>query len=69
MRADVIVLAEPAIDDRLGLSGCWEPFSVEYLTAEGAVEALVISILPRRAGIDLHGGYAHPPQPILERGG
>jgi len=33
MWANVIVLSEPVIDDRLCLSGCCEPFSIEDFSA------------------------------------
>ena len=69
MRSHVIVLAEPLIDYDLCLPGCCEPLGVEHLATQRAVEALVISVLPRRSRIDLHGWYAHPRQPILERRG
>ena len=47
MRADVIVLPEPGVDDDLGLSRRREPLRVEHLAAQRAVETLVVSIFPR----------------------
>lgn len=47
MRAGVIVLPEPTVDDDLRLFGGGEPFRVEHLPAQGTVKALVVSILPR----------------------
>lgn len=47
MRADMIVVLEPAIDDHLGLAGGRKPFSVEHLAAERSVKALVVAVLPR----------------------
>ena len=52
MRSDLVVLHEPNIDSDLGLFGGVEPFSVEDFFSQGAVEALVIPIFPRRARID-----------------
>lgn len=45
MRTDVIILPEPLVDDDLGLLCCAEPFSIEHLTAKGAIEAFVVSVL------------------------
>lgn len=63
MRADVIVLPEPAIDDDLGLFGGGELSRVEDLAAQGAVEALVVSILPGRTGVDPNGLHANALKP------
>ena len=52
MRARVVVLPEPVIDDDLGLLGCREPLRVENLTAQCAIEPLVVPVLPRRSRID-----------------
>ena len=46
MWTDVVVLSEPLVDDDLCLLGCGEPFGVEPLVAQGAVEAPVVSVLP-----------------------
>ena len=46
MRADVVVLSEPLIDDDLGLLCRHEPFGIEYLAAQGSIEALIVSVLP-----------------------
>ncbi len=47
MRPDLIVLFEPLIDDGLSLAGSAKPFSVEKLSAERSIEALIVTILPR----------------------
>ena len=65
VRSDLIVLPEPNIDNDLGLFGGVEPFSVEDFFSQGAVEALVIPIFPRRARIDLHWFDIDPLQPVL----
>ena len=52
MRAGVVVLSEPVIDDDLSLLGRREPFGIEYLTAQRAVEPLVVPVLPRRSRVD-----------------
>ena len=46
MRPDMVVLAEPLIDDGLGLPGGSEPFGTQDLAAQGAVEAFIIAVLP-----------------------
>ena len=60
MRSDMVVLAEPLVDDGLGLRCRGEPFGVQYFPVQGAIEAFVIAILPWRARIDLNGLYPDP---------
>ena len=55
MWTDVVVLSEPLIDDNLCLLCRREPFGVEHLVAQGAVEALVVSVLPGGTIIKVHG--------------
>jgi len=69
MRADVIVLPDPLVDHDLGLFDCCNPFSVSHLFAERFIEGLVVSILPGRAGLDLHGLDPGPREPLLKRRG
>src|SRR6266566_9944516 len=52
MWADFVVMAAPALDDRLGLRPRPEPFETQALVAELAVEAFGNAILPRLAGLD-----------------
>ena len=66
MRADVIVLFEPLIDDGLRLSGCCKPFGVEDFTTKRSVEALIVSVLPGRAWIDVDWLNADFGEPIFE---
>jgi len=47
MWSDVIVLFDPFFDDDPGLFDCREPFGIEDLAPERAVEALVVAVLPR----------------------
>ncbi len=49
----MIVLFEPSIDDDLSLFNCREPFGIEDLSSERTIEAFVIAVLPRTAGVDL----------------
>ncbi len=66
MWPDVIVLAEPLIDDGLSLSGDREPLGVEHLSTQSAVEPFVLSVLPGRTRIDPNGRDADPAKPILK---
>ena len=65
MWTDVVVLSDPLVDDDLCLLCCGEPFGVKHLVAQGAVEALVVSVLPGRSGLDPDGLDADPGQPVL----
>ena len=47
MWSHVVVLSEPLIDDDLSLRRRGEPLGIEHLAAKCAVEAFVISVLPR----------------------
>lgn len=66
MRPDLVVLSEPDIDGDLGLFRAVEPFCVEPFATECAIKALVVSVLPGAAGIDLHWLDADPFEPVLE---
>ena len=46
MGPDVVVLAEPLVDDDVGLPGGGEPFSIQDFPAKGSIEAFVIAIFP-----------------------
>ena len=46
MRADLVVLPEPAVDDDLGLFGGREPLGIQNFASEGSVEARVVAVLP-----------------------
>jgi len=46
MRAGVVVLSKPMIDDNLGLLCCREPFRIQNFPAPCAIEPLVVSVLP-----------------------
>ncbi len=54
MRADVVVLPEPRVDDDLRLPGRREPLGVENFTPQRPVEAFVVAVLPGRARIDAY---------------
>ena len=52
MRTDLIVMAPPGFDDNLCLTPGPEPFQVQALVPELAIETLARAVLPRLAGID-----------------
>ena len=47
MRTCLIVLSEPLIDNDAGLIDAGKPLRVQHFSAERAIEALVVAILPR----------------------
>lgn len=53
MRPHVIVMAPPDFDEDTSFGAAAEPFHAQAFIAELAVEALVIAVLPRLAGIPL----------------
>ena len=52
MRAHVVVMPTPDLDEDARFSAAAEPFHAQALVAELAVEALVVAVLPWLAGID-----------------
>ena len=52
MRAHLVVVLAPRLDDDLGLGAGSEPFEAQALVAELAVETLGRAILPGLARID-----------------
>jgi len=61
----MIVLSEPGVDDDLSLFDCREPLRIEKLSPKSAIEALIVAILPRAAGIDLNGLNSNLSKPGL----
>ena len=47
MWSDIVVLPEPLVDDDLSLLCRSKPLGIEHLAAKCAVEAFVVSVLPR----------------------
>ena len=68
MRADGVVVTPPCLDQHLSLREAVEDLAVKKLVPKRAVEALVIAVLPRRAGRDVECLHADFPQPLLDRG-
>ena len=67
MRSGVVVLSEPVIDDDLRLLGRREPLRIENLSAQRAIEPLVVSVLPGRSGIDTDWLDTNSSKPCLHR--
>jgi len=55
MRSDLVVVATPGFDDDLRLGATPEPFERQAFVAELAVEAIVVTVLPRLSGVDVGG--------------
>ena len=53
MRPDGVVVIAPSLDQHLRLRQIVEDFPIQQLFPELAVEALVVAVLPRRAGLDV----------------
>ena len=66
VRSDTIILPDPNSDSDLRLSCAMEPFRVELFFSQGPVKALVVSILPRAARLNLHELDPNPVQPVLQ---
>ena len=62
----MVVLAQPLIDDGLGLPGGGEPFGIQDFAAQGSIEALIVAIFPGRARVDIYRLDADTDEPILE---
>src|SRR3546814_10278555 len=56
----------PCLDQHPGLGKAVEDFAVEQLVPQGAVEALVIPVLPWRARRDVERLHADLPEPRSE---
>ena len=52
MRPDGVVVIAPSLDQHLRLRQIVEDFPIQQLVPELTVEALVVAVLPRRAGLD-----------------
>ncbi len=65
MRPGVVVLPKPVIDDDLRLLGRGEPLRIENLPPQCPIEPLVVSVLPRRSGIDADRLDANASKPGL----
>lgn len=67
MWSGVAVLREPVIDDDLCQLGRREPLGSKDLPMQRPIEPLVVSIFPRRSGIDTDRRDAHFSKPVLHR--
>ena len=67
MWPDGVVVAAPALDQHLGLLQRVEDLAVEELVPELSIEALVVTVLPRTAWLDVEGLYVDPTEPVPDR--
>ncbi len=57
-------MVAPALDQYFGLLQRVEDLRIQQLVPELAVEAFVVSVLPRAAGLDVERLHPDPPQPV-----
>ena len=62
-------MSPPRLDQHLGLGEAVEDLAVEQFVAKRPVEALIITILPWRAGCDVEGLHTGLGEPDLHGGG
>ena len=67
MRPDRIVFLSPALDQDLGLLQGVETLPVEQLITQLPIEALVVTVLPGAARLDIEGVDADPAEPGPDR--
>ena len=67
MRPDGVVVIVPSLDQHFRLRQIVEDFPIQQLVPELAVEALVVAVLPWRAGLDLERLHADTRQPVPHR--
>ena len=59
-----IEMPSPALDQKLGLPQRIEYLIIQKLVSEFAVEAFIVSVLPKAPGFDVQGLHANPRQPV-----
>ena len=64
MRAEVVVLEAPLLDEDLSFKQGVEAFAVEALVTELAVEGLDVAVLPGAAGLDEEGLDTKTSKPV-----
>ncbi len=69
MRSILVVVTTPVFDHDLRIDPILEPLQAQALVAELAVEALVGTVLPRLARIDVRGVDVRRQQPAQDRAG
>ena len=70
MWPDRVVVSTPLLDDNVGFLQCVEDLANEQFVPEAGIEALAVSVLPRRAWLDVGGlctdrGYPVPDVPSV----
>ena len=64
MRALAVIVLSPLFDDDFGLLECVEDFAVKQLVPDAGVEALAVSVLPRRTWGDIGCLGSHCVNPV-----
>src|SRR5690606_10647540 len=64
VRAERVVVVSPATDQDFSFAHGVEDLPVEHLVAQLAIEALVVAVLPWRAGLDVERLHADPAKPF-----
>ena len=67
VRPDGVVVIAPFLDQHLRLRQIVEDFPIQQLVPELAIEALIVAVLPWRAGLDLERVHADTRQPVPHR--
>ncbi len=67
MWPDCVVVPPPSFDQHLGFLQRVEDLAIEQLVPQLSIEALVVAVLPRTAGLDVEGLYVDPAEPIPDR--
>ena len=60
-------MTTPLLDQHLGFLQHVEDLAIEELVPQLSIEALVVAVLPRTAGLDVEGLYIDPAEPIPDR--
>ena len=66
MRPDGVIMAPPPFDQHLCFVECRKDLSIEQLVAQLGIEALIISVLPWAARLDIERLDADPLEPAAD---
>ena len=64
MRPNGVVMDAPSLDENLGLGERVEDLAIEEFISEFPIEAFIVAILPRAAGLDIKRLYTQTLEPI-----
>lgn len=69
MWSNSIVMLPPTLDQHLRLAKRGEDFHIEQLVAQFGIEALIVSVLPGAARLDVERFHTNPAKPATHRFG